>query len=113
MTDDTMNDGNTDERLSALFAAPEPAPDEAFIGRVERAVLAEQRMATARRALWRRFAVEAAGSIAVAAAFLLLGRLGPFEAGVGGGPFGPGVAAGLVLLLWLAVEMRPVAATRR
>jgi hypothetical protein len=108
-----MKDGITDERLAALFAAPDPAPDEAFVGRIERAVLAEQRMAAARRALWRRFAIETAGSIAVAAAFLLLGRLGPFVVDVGRGPFSPAVAAGLVLLLWLAVEMRPVPATRR
>ena len=107
-----IDDNLIDERLTALFAEPEAAPDEAFVGRIQRAVLAEQRMAAARKALWLRFGIEAAGSVAVAIAFVLLGRLGPFTLELGKGPSGPGLAAGLVLLLWLAVVLRPVAATK-
>jgi len=115
MTEDGANteDRLIDERLAALFATAQALPDEAFVGRVERAVLAEQRMAAVRKALWRRFGIEAAGSIAVAAAFVLLGRLGPFTLELGEGPFSPAVAAGLALVLWLAVEMRPVPRTGR
>lgn len=109
MTDDAKHeDSLIDDQLAALFATAGAAPDESFVGRVERAVLAEQRMTAARKALWRRFGIEAAGSIAVVTAFVLLGRLGPFAVELGQGPFSPAVAAGLALILWLAVEMRPV-----
>ncbi len=105
-----IDDNLIDERLTALFAEPAVAPDEAFVGRIQRAVLAEQRIAAARKTLWLRFGIEAAGSVAVTIAFVLLGRLGPFALELGEGPSGPGLAAGLVLLLWLAVELRPAAA---
>ena len=101
-----------DARLAALFAEPGAAPDEAFVGRVGRAVLAEQKMAAARRAAWRRFGLEALASAAIAATFVLLGRLAPFAVELDQGPFSPAVAGALVLLLWFAVELRPAAVER-
>ncbi|HYI63909.1 MAG TPA: hypothetical protein VEW71_03385 [Allosphingosinicella sp.] len=97
-----------DERIAALFAAPERVPDEAFVARIGRAVLAEQRMAGARRALWRRFAIESVASGAIMAAFYLLWRMSP-ELTLEQMPIAPTAAAVLVLFLWLGVELRPAA----
>ena len=97
-----------DERIAALFAAPERGPDEAFVARIERAVLAEQRMAGARRQLWRRFAIESVASGAIMAAFYLLWRMSP-ELTLEQMPIAPTAAAILVLFLWLGVELRPAA----
>jgi hypothetical protein len=99
-----------DERIAALFAAPLPQADEAFVLRVERALIAEQRMEAVRRSAWKRFAVEAAGSGAVVAAFILLGRLAPAASGAGVDLVSPAMAAVLLLACWFAVEMRPGAA---
>lgn len=96
-----------DAALTAIFAAPGRAPDEAFVARVERAVLAERKMAAARQAAWRRFAVETIASGAIVAAFYLLWRLSP-ELRLDQLPVAPSAAAILVLFLWLGVEMRPV-----
>jgi hypothetical protein len=101
-----------DARLGALFAAPQAAPDEAFVARVERAVLAEKRFAAARAAAWRRFRGEAAASLAVVAAFTLLWRLAPEGLTLDQLAFGPAAAAVVVLFLWFAVELRPAATGR-
>lgn len=103
---------NEDERIAALFAAPERAPDEAFVARIERAVLAERRMKAARAAAWRRFAVECAASGAIVTAFYLLWRLGPANLPLDQLPVGPAAAAILVLGLWFGVELRASAAGR-
>jgi hypothetical protein len=100
-----------DERIAALFAAPERTPDEAFVARVARAVFAEQRMAVARTALWRRFAIECVASAAMIAAFYLLWRLSP-ELALDQAPVAPAAAAILVLFLWLGVELRQFADER-
>lgn len=100
---------NDDEKIAALFAAPERAPDEAFVARVERAVLAEQGMRAARAAAWRRFGVECAASAAIISAFRLLWRLAPAELPLDQLPVGPAAAAILVMGLWFAVELRPSA----
>lgn len=100
-----------EERIAALFAAPERAPDEAFVARVGRALLAEQRMAAARRALWRRFGIEAVASAAVIAAFYWLWRLSPALT-LDQMPIAPSAAAILVLFLWFAAELRPFALER-
>ncbi len=100
-----------DEKIAALFAGTERAPDEAFVARIERAVLAEQRMAAARRALWRRFAVESVASGAIIAAFYLLWRLSP-ELTLDQMPIAPTAAAILVLFLWFGIELRPAATGR-
>jgi hypothetical protein len=104
---------NEDERIAAMFAAPEPAPDEAFVARIERAVRAEQRLAGARLAAWRRFAVECAASAAIVTAFDLVWRLGPAELPLAQLPVAPAAAVAiLVLALWFAVELRPSATGR-
>lgn len=102
-----------DERIAALFESPERGPDEAFVGRIERAVRAEQRLAAARRSAWRRFAVEGAASAAIVTAFDLVWRLGPAELPLAQLPVAPAAfAAALVLGLWFAVELRPSATGR-
>ena len=101
-----------DARLGALFAAPDRTPDEAFVARIERAVLAEKRLAAARAAAWRRFRGEAAGSLAVVAAVTLLWRLAPVGLCMVRLAIGPAAAAVLVLFLWFAVELRPAATGR-
>ncbi len=102
-----------DERIAALFASPERAPDEAFVARIERAVHAEQRIGAARRAAWRRFAVECTASAAIITAFDLVWRLGPADLPLAQLPAAPAAAAAtLVLALWFAVELRPSATGR-
>lgn len=101
-----------DERISALFAAPEREPDAAFVARIERAVRAEQRATAARRTAWRRFAVECTASAAVVAAFGLLWRLGATELPPAQLPVAPVAAAILLLGLWFGVELRASATAR-
>ena len=101
-----MND--MDSRLRSLLAARERAPDEAFAQRVHRAVLAEQKLAVARRAAWTRFAVEMMATASLVLAWVLLARISP--AGDSGRfiPLFSPAAAGLLLLgLWVAVSARP------
>lgn len=105
-------DERIDIALSNLFAAPDAAPDDAFATRVARAIVAEQRIAAVRRASWRRFSLEVAASAAVAAAFVLLGRLAPFSLDPGQPAMTPAIAAALVLGLWFAVELRGTATAR-
>ena len=102
-----------DERLAALFASPDRAPDEAFVARIERAVRAEQRAAAARRTAWRRFAIECLASAAVVLVFGLLRRLGSAELPLDQFPVAPATAAAMLVLgLWFAVELRPAAIGR-
>ena len=101
-----------DERLGALFAVAHAARDEAFVARIERAVLAERKLAAARASAWRRFRGEAAASLAVVTVFTLLWRLAPADLPLDQLPVGPAAAAILVLFLWFAVELRPAATGR-
>lgn len=101
-----------DERIAALFAAPERAPDEVFVARIARDVAEERRVAAARRAAWRRFAVECAASAAVITAFWLVWRLGPVELAPEEIPVTPAGIAVIILLLWFAIELRPAATER-
>jgi len=101
-----------DERIAALFASPDRAPDEAFVVRIERAVRAEQRMAATRRSAWRRFAIECVASVAIVVVFGLLRRLGPAQLPLDQFPVAPAAAAMLMLGLWFAVELRPAAIGR-
>ena len=101
-----------DARLEALLRGVERAPDEVFVAHVARAVEAERRMEAHRRAAWRRFASEAIAAVAIAAAFVLVGRLSPPSGEIDLIGFGPATAAGLLLLLWMAVGMRPFATGR-
>lgn len=105
-----MDDERLDTRLAELFAPRQRLTDAAFVTRVERAVAADRHLAAARKSAWRRFSYEAAASGAVAAAFVLLGRLAPFSFELGAGAMSPAVVAALVLGLWYVVELRPGAA---
>jgi hypothetical protein len=105
-------DDAIDARLGALFAAAETGPDEAFVARIERAVLAERKLAAARAAAWRRFRGEAAASLAVVTVFALLWRMSPADLPVHQLAVGPGAIAALLLFLWFAVELRPAATGR-
>ena len=99
-----MNEAETDARLRALLAPPDEFPDEIFTARVSRAILAEASLAAARRRAWRRFAAESAGSVAVLAAFLLLGRSVPPADMISLGP----ALAGLMLIgVWMLTALRP------
>ncbi|HKR25127.1 MAG TPA: hypothetical protein VJS15_07705 [Allosphingosinicella sp.] len=101
-----------DERIAALFAASERAPDEVFVARIARDIAEERRVAAARRAAWRRFAVETVASASVIAAFWLLWRLGPAELAPEEIPMTPAGIAVIILLLWFAIELRPAATGR-
>jgi len=107
-----MNDELTaDARLARLLARPERPPDEMFVGRVERARVAEGRMARDRRGAWLRFLTEASAAAAMAAAMLALPRLEPAaEASAALTMFNPTVAAAMLLGLWFALAGRPTAA---
>jgi hypothetical protein len=100
-----------DDRIAALFEAPGRGPDDRFVLRIERALLAERRIEKARRGAWMRFGIEIAASGAVVAAFVLLGRLAPGLPAVG--PVGPAAAAVLLLACWFAVGLRPAAPAGR
>jgi hypothetical protein len=102
------NEEEADRALGALLRGSARAPDEAFVSRVAMAVAAEQRMAARRRSAWGRFCVEAGASAAVAASFVLIGRLSPASGEAADlTTLSPAMAAGLLLLLWLAVGFRP------
>jgi hypothetical protein len=98
-----MNDNEIDARLSALLAPPEEFPDEVFTARVRRAILAEDRLEAARRASWRRFGGELAGTAAIVLAFLLLARI----SGGGATGLGPGLAAFVMIGFWTVAGLRP------
>lgn len=102
-----MSSESIDDRIAALLAVPEREPDEAFVLRVERAVLADRRLAAQRAAAWRRFRGEAAASLAVVVAFALLWRVAPEAPPVGAPMFGSAAAAVLILFLWFALSLRP------
>ena len=106
------DDEALEARLAVLLRGQERAPDEAFVARIARAVLADERMAAQRRAAWRRLGSEVAAATAVAAAFLLVGRLAPPVGEVDLTAFGAPTAAAMVLLFWMAVGMRPFATGR-
>ena len=99
-----MNEADTDARLRALLALPDEFPDEIFTARVARAIHAEARLAAARRMVWRRFAVDCAGTAAALAVFLLLGRAAPPSEVITWGP----ALAGLAMLgFWMLIAIRP------
>ena len=99
-----------DSKLSELLAHPATPPDESFVARVDRAVIAEERIIASQSALWRRFAAEAVGSAAIVTAFYLLWRVAPAEVALEELSLAPVAAAGMLLLLWLGTAFRPAAA---
>lgn len=107
-----MSSDSMDDRIAALLAVPEREPDEAFVLRVERALLADRRLAAQRSAAWRRFRGEAAASLAVVAAFALLWRGAPDALPVGAPMFSPAAAAVLILFLWFALGLKPAVSAK-
>jgi hypothetical protein len=102
-----------DLKLRALLTSPDRPGDGAFAERVRRRVVAEQRLAAAERKAWRRFAVEAAASLAILAAFVLLARVAPDGGATDFVPvFSPAMLGLMLLALWVAVAARPGAQTR-
>lgn len=101
-----------DSDLKSLFAGPAAAPDEAFVKRIEHAVRAEQRMLSAQTATRRRFLVDVAGTFAVMAAFFLIWKTTPTEFVTDALSQAPGLAAVMLLLMWLVVQARQMATAR-
>ena len=101
---------DVDTRLTALFAMPPTPPDEQFVGRVDRAILAEEKMIAAQAAMWRRFAGELFGAAAIVATFYLLWKVAPTGTEIDMQSNGPALAASMVLLLWLVVQLKPAPA---
>ena len=96
----------SDAMLARLLAAHERGPDEAFARRVERLVLAEQRLRAARRAAWHRFGAEMAAAAALVLAFLLIGRLGRLDSQDIVPPFSPVAIGMLLLVFWIFLSGR-------
>jgi len=97
-----MNDP-VDLRLEAFLAPPDRARDEAFAARIGRLVAAEERMRTARRAAWTRFAASMLATASLLPLFVLLARLGGADSPAKVSPFSPAGAGLLLLALWLIV----------
>ena len=102
-----------DARIGAALRGSNRDPDPVFLARVERALLAERRMEAQRRSAWRRFAAEAAATIAVAVAFVVIARAGPAPGDLERIAASPASAATVLLLIWLVVAFRPAPATGR
>jgi predicted nucleic acid-binding Zn ribbon protein len=101
-------DEDFDLRLRALLRSPERRPDEGFARRMQRLVLAEERMRAARRAAWRRFAIEMIAAAALILVFVVLAKAGPApDSGRIVPLFGPASAGLLLLALWVIVSCRP------
>lgn len=99
---------DVDSRLRSLLRAPERGPDEDFARRMERLVIAEERLSAARRLAWRRFAMEMMATAALILVFVLLARAGPApDSGRVVPPFSPAGAGLLLLALWVIVSCRP------
>lgn len=103
---------DVDTKLKSLFAAAPASPDETFVRRVDCAIVAEQKMLAARGAMWRRFMVELIGTVAVVTAFYLLWKMAPGEAEIDPLMHAPGMAASMILFMWLVVQLRHSAAAR-
>lgn len=99
---------DVDLRLREWLATPNGPADEGFARRMERLVVAEERLSAARRAAWARFGAEMTAAAVLLLVFVLLAR-GGAAAGDSGRLiplFSPG-SAGLTLLgLWLIVSLR-------
>ena len=103
---------DVDAKLAALFATPPAAPDESFVQRIDRAVLAEEKMLAAQAAMWRRFAIEFVGTAAIVAAFYLLWKIAPSGTAFEPTSNAPAMAALMVVFLWLGVQLEPAETAR-
>jgi glycerol uptake facilitator-like aquaporin len=102
-----------DRTLRALLRSPERGPDEEFARRMERLVLAEERLGAARRLAWRRFGVEMIATAALILVFVLLARAAPEpDSGRFVPRFSPAAAGLLLLALWVVVSARPGSGAR-
>jgi hypothetical protein len=93
-----------DMQLAQLLAAPERAPDEAFVARTEALVRFDRARAAARKAAFARVGLEAMASGAVVAAFAGASRVG--EASEQVALFSPAMAGLITLGLWCALTLR-------
>lgn len=101
-----------DLKLRELLRSPDRSEDGLFAERVQRRLAAEERLAEARSAAWQRFALEAAASAAILAAFIFLTRIGRGSSSTFVSLFSPTMLGLLILALWVAVAGRPGATTR-
>ena len=103
---------DVDAKLAELFATPPPVPDESFVQRIDRAVMAEEKMLAAQAAMWRRFAIEFVGTAAIVAAFYLLWKIAPSGTAFEPTSNAPAMAALMVVFLWLGVQLEPAETAR-
>jgi len=104
-----MNSGDearADAMLHELLAAPERGPDEAFVLRMERLALAEQRLQSARRTALRRFAVEIGALGSLAAAVLLIRPLAAADSGGAILASAPALGVLMLMFVWLCTATR-------
>lgn len=101
-----------DTKLKSLFAVPPTSPDELFVTRINCAIVAEEKMRGAQVAMWRRFAAEIAGTVAVVAAFYLLWKMAPSGIEIKPLTRAPTIAAIMILLMWLLVQLKQFATAR-
>ncbi|HEX5183535.1 MAG TPA: hypothetical protein VFW19_10330 [Allosphingosinicella sp.] len=95
-----------DALLHELLAAPEREPDEVFTRRIERLVLAERSLRSARRRVLRQFVAELAALASLAVAVQLIRRLAPpdSEGAILSSP--PAIGVLMLLLVWLCAATR-------
>jgi hypothetical protein len=98
---------DSDLLLKSLLATPERSLDEGFALRIERLVLIEERMRSARRVAWTRFAAEMLATAALLVAYFLLTRLTPVSPDSVIPLYSPAAAGLLLLALWVGVSVRP------
>jgi|CXWL01.1.fsa_nt_gi hypothetical protein len=96
-----------DDQIARLFATTENDIDEAFVLRVTRAVLAEQRRAADWAAARKRIAAETSATGAAVAAFYLLARLAPVPSDGVIDLVSPAIAGALILACWFATALLP------
>jgi len=95
---------DSDALLYDLLSIAERSPDEAFVLRIQKLALAEQRLRAAGQAALRRFVIQVAGSASIAAAFLLIRMMAVTDSS-GAALFSGSAAAGFTLLLvWLCAD---------
>ena len=90
-----------DDLLSAALTPPHREPDRAFVARIQRQVLVEQRLAAEQAAIFARLATELIAVLAVAGGLMLIARA-PAIAEIAGRSPGATLAAligGFALLL--------------
>lgn len=103
-----MNDADLDRRLAALLAAPDPAPDAAFAGRIVALAGHDRAVRRARRRAIAAVGGEALALVAALAGFALLARIVPAGQAPGGviALGSPAMMGVVLLLMWGLVAVR-------